>query len=334
MGGQGVYLQGSRGDLEGAIDSGLYLCTSCGQCLEVCPSRIDTKKGIIVARSDAFERGKGLSAERKAVSASVANYDNPWQVPRKKKSKWAEGLGLKKKGKTLYFAGCSTSLLFPESGRRAVRVLRALGLEPAYLGDSESCCGATVRKLGDEDLARKKAEACFRDFSEAGAKTVVTSCSGCSSALNHYEDLAEKHGIKVEHITQFLSGNLGAAKLRKTAIKGGVTFHDPCDLGRDQGVYDEPRAVLAEVLSTPIIEMERSRNMSACCGSGSGVKTVYPELAKAIGQDRVAMAKNAGAHTIVTTCPWCEQSLRECQGDAPEVAVVDLLELFEKALVR
>lgn len=334
MGGQGVYLQGSRGDVDGAVDSGLYLCTSCGQCREVCPSSIDTKKGIIDTRAIAFDSGKGQSPERKAVVASVKNYDNPWQVPRRQKSKWAQGLGLKKKGDTVYFAGCSTSLLFPESGKRTVRIMRALGAEPAYLGEAEACCGATVRKLGDETLAREKAEACFRAFKSAGAKTVVASCSGCSSALNHYPDLAERFGIKVEHITQFLSKRLDAVPLEKVSLKGRATFHDPCDLGRAQGVYDEPRDVLAAVLASPMIEMERSRSNSACCGSGSGVKTVYPELATEISRDRVAMAVSAGARTIVTTCPWCEQSLRECQGDEVEVEVIDLLELFERALAR
>ena len=334
MGGQGVYLQGSRGDLDGAIDSGLYLCTSCGQCLEVCPSRIDTKKGIIATRVSAAKGGKGQTPERKAVAASVRNYDNPWQVPRRQKSRWAEGLELKKKGKVVYFAGCSTSLLFPESGKRTVRVIRALGVEPAYLGSAESCCGATVRKLGDEALAREKAETCFKAFADAGAKTIVTSCSGCSSELNHYEDLSERYSTKVQHITPFLAERLGGAKLGRLEISGGVTYHDPCDLGRAQGVYDEPRKVLAAVLADPIVEMERSRSMSACCGSGSGVKSVYPDLAKAIGQDRIEMALAAGAGTLVTSCPWCEQSLRECQGDEPDVEVLDLLELFEKALAK
>ncbi len=334
MGGQGVYLQGSKGDVEGAVDLGLYLCTSCGQCKEVCPASIDVKNGIIRSRSDVNSRGKEQPAERTALVASVRNYDNPWQTPRKQKSRWARGLGLKKKGEVLYFAGCSTSLLFPESGKRAVRVLRALGTEPAYLDDAERCCGATVGKLGDATFSRRLAEECFEGFSKAGAKTVVTSCSGCSAALNRFPDLPDRHGVKVLHMTQFLSERLDSAALKPIEIQGGVTFHDPCDLGRAQGVYDEPRRVLAAILEEPLREMERSRANSACCGSGSGVKTVYPELAQAIALDRVGMAKETGAKWIVTTCPWCQQSLTECQGSNPVVPVLDLLELFEKALQK
>jgi L-lactate utilization protein LutB len=331
MGGQGVYLEATLGRLDESIDAGLYLCTSCGQCLEVCPAKVDTRNGIISARHEAARSRKGISPERTAVVASVRNYDNPWQVPRKQKGKWAEGLRLKDSGEVLYFAGCSTSLLFPDSARRMIRVLRAIGVEPAVLGNSERCCGATVRKLGEEELAREKAAACFADFKRAGARLVITSCSGCSLALNHYPDLAKGHGIEVRHVTQFLDERLGDLRLSKLEGLGTVTFHDPCDLGRGQGVYEEPRRVLAALLGAPPVEMERSRNNSACCGSGSGVKSAYPELAKAIALDRISMAREIGADAIVTSCPWCEQSLRECQGDPPAVKVLDLVELVERS---
>ena len=332
MGGLGVYLDGSRDRVDDALAGGLFLCTSCGACKEVCPSTIDTKKGIIEARSNASKQKKGMSSERGSVIASVKNYDNPWQVPRKQKGKWAEGLGVKKKGDVLYFAGCSTSLLFPESAKRAVRVMRALGIDPVVLGKDEKCCGSTVRKLGESQLSRAKAEECFKDFKEAGAKTVVTTCPGCSSSLNQHADLLGKYGVKVLHISQFLDEKLDYKKLTPLRSLGSVTFHDPCDLGRELEVYDEPRSLLSRVTGSVPIEMERSRNMSACCGAGSGVKSAYPELAKAIGLDRVEMAKAAGAKTIVTSCPWCIQNLRECQGDKPEVEVVDLLELLDRSL--
>ncbi|MCU0852437.1 MAG: LUD domain-containing protein [Thermoplasmata archaeon] len=140
MGGQGVYLEGSRGRLEEARDSGLYLCTSCGSCIEACPASVGTKKGLIAVREKARQQGLSPSAEHAAIAASVKNYDNPWQMPRKRKARWAEGLGLKGKGEVLYFAGCSTSLLFPESAQRVVRLMRASGGEPAYLGQEEKCC--------------------------------------------------------------------------------------------------------------------------------------------------------------------------------------------------
>ncbi len=334
MGGQGVYLEGSRGKIDESVESGLYLCTSCGACTEVCPAKIDTKKGITNVRMAARKAKKGNLPEHSEVIASVKNYDNPWQTPRRQKPKWSEGLNLKSKGEVLYFAGCSTSLLFPESARRVVRLIRRCGVEPAYLGQNEKCCGSTVRKLGDERLSREKAEACFEDFKKAGVKIVVTSCPGCSSALNHFKELPERYGMKVQHLSQFLAERLDIASMTALGDIGPITFHDPCDLGRAQGVYDEPRKVIASALSSPIVEMARSRNDSACCGSGSGVKSAFPDLAKAIALDRIEMAKAAGAKVVVTSCPWCEQTLRECQGGNADVQVIDLAELVEMSQTR
>lgn len=332
MGGQGVYLTGSLGKMDESLDAGLYLCPECGACTEVCPSRIDTKRGVKRLRDSSRASRTGTRPEHDDVVASLRNYDNPWNVPRAQKAKWSEGLGLKPKGEVLYFAGCSTSLLFQETGVRMVGVLRAMGVEPAYLGKAERCCGSIARKIGEDKLARGKAEACFSDFAKAGAKTVVTSCPGCASALNHFEDLPKKHGIDVIHVSQYLDGRLDGLGLRPVRATGRLTYHDPCDLGRELGVYDAPRRVLASVVKAPLIEMERSRERSSCCGSGAGVRSAFPELADAVSRARVAMATAAGADTIVTSCPWCVQSLAQCQGKRPQVKVVDLVELVHEAL--
>lgn len=329
MGGHGVYLAGSRGRTEESLDTGLYLCTSCGGCVEVCPSKVGTKKGIIEIRSRVRKEKKDTSPERAAVVASVRNYDNPWQVPRKQKGKWAEDLGLESEGETLFFAGCSTSLLQPETAKQAVRLIRACGEEPSYIGAREGCCGSTLRKLGEENLARQKAEACFESFKKAGAKIVVTSCPGCSSALNHYPDLPKKYKVKVQHISEFLDGRLDKSALKRVDGLGKVTYHDPCDLGREQGVYEPPRNLISAVLGHAPEEMERTRAASACCGSGSGVKSAYPELSREIGRDRIEMAKDIGAKTVVTACPWCVQNLRDCQGGRASIAVIDLVELLD-----
>jgi len=275
---------------------------------------------------------KGFTPGHSTVVASVKNYDNPWQVPRKNKSKWAKGLDLKEKGDVLYFAGCSTSLLFPETARRAVRLIRATGAVPAYLGQNEKCCGSTVRKLGESSLSKSKAEECFQDFKRAGAKVVVTSCPGCASALNHYPEMSERYGIKVEHISQYLDKHLDSSLLGKVKTRARATFHDPCDLGRELGVYDEPRRLAGAVIATPLVEMEYSRSSSRCCGSGAGVKSAYGELASAIGEDRIAMARAKGADLIITSCPWCVQNLRECQGENPAIEVLDLVDLLDMSL--
>ncbi len=331
MGGQGVYLNGSLGRLDESLEGGLYLCAECGACTEVCPSRIDTRSGVRRLRGESRASGSGKRPEHDEVLSSVRNYENPWRSPRARKAKWSEGLGLKPRGEVLYFAGCSTSLLSPDTALRMVEVMRAAGVEPAYLGRSERCCGSVLRKVGEEGLARERAEACFKDFAAAGARTVVTSCPGCASALNRYEDLVEGSGIEVVHVSQFLDGRMSSLRTGPVEGLGKVTYHDPCDLGREMGVYDEPRRILASVAG-PLVEMERAREHSSCCGSGAGVRSAFPELADAVSRDRVAMARAAGADTIVTACPWCVQSLRQCQPGGDSVEVVDLVDVVHRAI--
>jgi Fe-S oxidoreductase len=150
--------------------------------------------------------------------------------------------------------------------------------------------------------------------------------------LNHFPDIVAKYNVKAMHISSFLEERLDKSALSATRTGAKATFHDPCDLGRELGEYDAPRNLVRAAVGTDLIEMERSRNTSSCCGSGSGVKSAYSELAGAIGQERVAMAREAGADLIVTSCPWCLQNLRECQGDRATVEVIDLVDLLEESL--
>ncbi len=330
MGGQGVYLAGSTGKLGEAVESGLQLCTSCGACKHACPASIDTRRGLIESRALALKAKMPEIEEHHQLVASVRNYDNPWQVPRKQKGRWASDLGIAKRGEVVYFAGCSTALLFPGTARSALDLIRACKVHPAVLGDSERCCGSTARKIGHSDLARQKAEQCFKDFSRAGAKMVVTSCPGCSAQLNHYPELNEKYGIQVQHLTQFLHSHLDRSLLHPIQGLGTVTYHDPCDLGREQGIYYEPRGLLSDV--TTFSEMARAKEDSDCCGSGAGVRSAFPELSNAIARQRIESAKAIGARTIVTACPWCVQSMRECQQGLEEVKVLDMTELLARSL--
>ncbi|UCE91385.1 MAG: LUD domain-containing protein [Methanobacteriota archaeon] len=332
LGGQGAYLLSSLGKHESAQDAGLYMCTSCGECEEACPVRIDTKGGLLRARAEPSARALGLDAEHSAVVASVRNYDNPWQMPRARKSRWSKGIALPSKGDTLYYGGCSTSYLFPESAQRAVRLMRAAGVQPGFIGSGEPCCGSTVRKLGDVELAREKAEECFAAFAAAGATMIVTSCPGCFSMLDSHDDLKARHGLRIQHLSQWLAERIGCLQLEPVRSLGGVTYHDPCDLGRDCGVFDEPRRLVRAAVGDELLEMARSRSESACCGAGSGIKSGFPDLASAIARRRIEHANEAGADTIVTACPWCLQNLRDSQTGASPVPVMDLWELLDEAL--
>ncbi len=333
LGGRGVAFTACIDDARTAVDSGLSLCTNCGLCIEMCPVRIDTPGHVQKARKAATGSGLLPTAEQKVVSKSIRNYHNPWLQPRSARARWAEGLDLPTKGRTLFFAGCSSSLLHPDMPRAVVEVLASAGMDVCYLGKDEVCCGSTLLKIGEEGLFLKNAEESAKRIRDTKAKKVITSCPGCYRTLLMYKDLVDGFDVEVEHVSQTMARLLDEGKLKLEALDVEVTYHDPCELGRLGGVFEEPRKVLRSVPKLRLKEMEENRSLSQCCGSGGGVKTAHPELATSIGAKRLTAAERTGAKVLVTSCPWCLTNLRDSskkKGSGLEIC--DLMVLLRRAI--
>jgi heterodisulfide reductase subunit D len=131
------------------------------------------------------------------------------------------------------------------------------------------------------------------------------------------------------HITQFVNELVSSGRLRlDRRVDSLVTYHDPCHLGRHNNLYDEPRKILEAIPGVRLVEMERTRDESRCCGAGGGVKTAFPDLAQKIAELRVADAEKTGADTLVTSCPFCYQSLKAAiDGKGSKLKMMDLMEL-------
>jgi heterodisulfide reductase subunit D len=277
-------------------------------------------------------------AKHKPMIASVKNYDNPWMQPRHSRDRWAKDLMTEGPGgpsSSIFFAGCSLSFLSQDVAKSAMRLLGAAGISPLYLGSEERCCGGPLLRLGSEELFLELARANIEHFNIPGITEIITACPGCLKALREYSDFFPTFGVRIRHITEVLAEAVDAGRLRLRATGNlAVTYHDPCHLGRACGIYDEPRKILRAIEGLTLVEMERNREFSACCGAGGGVKTGFPELAIAIGQRRCGMAEAAGAELIVTSCPWCEQNLADSMvGSGYRVEVKDILELVEESRI-
>jgi Fe-S oxidoreductase len=319
----------------------LYECTSCGRCSAVCHVDID-----FLAHHEDWRRwlassGCGPMKDHEVLVRSLRNYKNPYLASKRERARWAEGLDLPKKGDVLYFAGCSDSFVHPEVARRTVAVLRALGHDVAYLGEDEPCCGSTAARLGleedFEDLAREVSER----FEESGATTVVTACPGCSSTFREYYPRSGLDvGPVVLHVTEVLDQALQDGRLKvEDRLPGRHAYYDPCHLGRIDGVFEEPRRVLAACVEE-VVELARSGEESLCCGSGGGLKTAFPEQATSIGSRVVEMAADASVDALVTACPWCETNIGEAATVGPPSAdgsqgplqVLDLVDIVYRAM--
>lgn len=335
LGGRGVAFTAHIDGAATAVDSGLSLCTNCGLCTEMCPVRMDTPSFVRAARKGAREEGLLPTPEQAALVKSVRNYHNPWMQPRQARARWAEHLRLRDEGKTLYYAGCSPSLLYPELSRAAVDVLSQAGMDLAYLGKDEVCCGATLLKMGEDELFLQVASENARRIKASGAERIVTSCPGCFRTISQYHRLLDGFDLQVEHVSQTMARLIDQGRLSFQRVDAEVTYHDPCDLGRLGGIFEEPRKVLQSIPGMELREMRENKSRAQCCGSGGGVKTAHPNLAEMIGGRRIADAVGTGAKAVVTSCPWCEANLRDaCRSSGPQVEVWDLVVLAQRALSR
>lgn len=231
-------------------------------------------------------------------------------------------------GNILYYPGCLTKFVAKDLKEKYKKILRDLGIDFIELKEIEKCCGSPALKAGYIEDFKKLAEKNFKIFKEHSVKKIITNCPACFMILKKYykEVLGEKWDIGVEHITQTIKSKLKSqkSKLQPKTQNLNITFHDPCHLGRQMGVYDEPREVIKS-LGYEISEMELNRLESFCCGGGGGVKSNEPELANKIAQDRIKQAKKTEAKILCTACPLCYLHLKE---NAKDVEVKELSELF------
>lgn len=328
--------------LTASLEAGLPLCTTCAICTENCPVSLEVPGLVEELRARATTGGLLPLEEHVPLVTSIRNYANPWMQPRARRAKWAKGLGLGHSAgagseardparEGVFFAGCSLSYLQPGAATAAVKLLRAAGVEPLYLGSDERCCGSPLLRLGEVELYEQLARENVEQFKTSGAPMVVTLCPGCLKALRDYGERFDDFEMEVRHITEVVAEAVESGSLRlkvPEALADVVaSYHDPCHLGRGCGIFDEPRQLLDAIEGLHHVEMERNRLEAACCGSGGGVSTAFPELAREIGRKRTVMAQDAGADSVVTVCPWCEQNL----GD--HIKVIDLIELAAESLV-
>jgi len=238
----------------------------------------------------------------------------------------------------MFFAGCSPSILRPDQASAVARIFAAMEEPIGYLGKEERCCGSTLLRIGEENLFMEMARANLDAMRKAGARRVVVTCAGCfKSWKEDYPERLGPTGIEVVHVSELIEQALDSGKLLLRPVPENerrVTYHDPCHLGRAEGVYEPPRKVLASVPGIRLVEMAFNRENSACCGSGGGVRTARPALSASIGAKRVQMAEETGASEVISCCPWCEQNLEDCikASGRSGLKVRDLVEVVAAAV--
>ena len=351
----------------------VYQCQLCGNCdvtCKVCRYNMEVQGALEEIRARLVEDGQTLPVHDLAIE-NLRKENNMVMKPGAGRGDWAKGLGLKdlknEQCDTMFFAGCRPS--FDRDAQKtamaAVRVLNHAGVNPGIMGDAEICCGSAAYNLGYRDDFLRQAAANISALKKAGVKTIVTSCANCYWAFVRLYNRIDGFDIEVMHTVQLAEKLIKEGKLRFTKeVPLKVTYHDPCRLGRlgephvpwdgevtevfniipkhtppkpryngAWGIYDPPREILKAIPGLSLIEMERSRESSWCCGAGAGVGAAFPDFNSKTVQDRIEEAEGTGADALATACPLCGLNFTEAITEKGSgMKVYDVLELAEMAL--
>lgn len=339
----------------------IWRCLGCDTCTEHCPHGVSTRKLIEYARQetmqtlflpgkmDAFENDEALAAGVKALgvlSDRVLENHNVSGEDNESRLAWTnnleripEDIDRKKDADTVYFVGCVPAM-FPMSyalPQSFAGVLRKTGVDFTTLGPSEWCCGFPLLMAGQLQQARELMEHNVAEVRSLGASRVVTTCPSCYYMWKHRysEELDIDLGLEVETASELIAGivDRGELQLQAAARPGVVTYHDPCDMGRKAGLYDEPRSIINSIPGLTLVEMEQSREHALCCGGGGDIETFDPQITGTVAARRIAQAQAVGATQIISACPQCVRTLSKAARAAKvRIRVTDLVQLVDASL--
>jgi len=323
------------------LEPGVWDCTTCASCTVRCPKDLNPAEAMPVLRARLVEEGK-TPRQLGVALTSIFRNGNPFELARGDRTAWLDGLGLKnalqEPVEVLYHACCQAAYdaRAQKISHALVRVLRAAGVEVGTLGGDETCCGSEVRRIGEMGLFEAVVEEGNELRAAAQAQVEITASPHCFDAYrHHYAD----PGYPVRHYTQFVAGLVAEGRIPfrdGNGAKVTVTYHDPCYLGKQNGVYDEPRAILAAIPGVEVVEMAHSRDAGLCCGGGGGRMWYEGSNAEArLAPERIREALDSGATVLATACPFCLNMLEDAAktlGVDDRIVVKDVMELVAEAL--
>lgn len=304
-------LEGIQGLSE---EKDIWSCLTCEMCSDMCPYKVDYSKFVRGLREEALSMGAAPVCSQGGLIQTMGRIMTAPEL-KQNRLKWLDpDLKIAEKGDVYYFMGCLPHLdiIFEEKDVRlleiaksAIRIMNHAGIIPV-VSNTEVCCGHDMLWVGDRPNFTKLAKQNIENIKNSGAKQVVFSCAeGFRTFDVDYQEVFGDLDFEILHISEFILDLMDDGKLNfKNDGNVKVTYHDSCRLGRHMGIYDTPRDILKELPGVELIEMERIREKSACCGVSAFA--TCESSSKKMQLERLMEAKNTGAEKMLMFCPKCQ----------------------------
>ena len=307
-------------DLNDELVETLFQCTTCASCSEQCPSGVNPPEIIKQARKDMVRIGSCHPAFE-GMNQILKNHTNIYAEDEPEDF----GRARHKNAPYVFFIGCVGAYREDEATMATLDLLDHLDVD--YTMINEVCCSGVLEDVGfqiNQDLAQKNVDLVL----STGAKTVITGCPYCARTFNNkvqYQTLKDK-GVEIIHISQFLKDFDLGVKTDKV-----VTYHDPCDLGRHCGIYEEPRQIIRKIAPN-FVELRHNRANALCCGAGGGVRGAYPKNSIDMARRRLEEVEEIGAEIVLTECNSCVHNLKNAKLRAQKFEIFTTTQFLNQLL--
>ena len=296
--------------------STFWMCTACNSCTVRCPRGIQVAESMRQIRELVIHDGlqptpESLSRLRDMIVSSHNMMGDNNDTRLIWSSNLPNGLGeIKQQADVVWFVGCVSSFYpmaykIPQS---MVQILGRSGVDFTIMGGKEWCCGFPLFTGGMSDSIHDLAVHNLEQVMATGAKTLVSTCASCFHTWKHiYPDILSNFpkDLEVLHATEYLARLVENGQIKLGAVERLITYHDPCDLGKRNGIFDEPRYVLEKIPGIELREMANHHQNSLCCGGGGNVEAFSPDTVAEASKNRLEQAQNTGAEYIVSACQQC-----------------------------
>ncbi len=319
----------------------LYECTTCGACGQHCTVGIFTQRLWPMLRKEMVKRGLGPIGQQADLPKNIASTGNPYNKPTEDRfaSWFPEHVKISEKAAIAYYAGCTGAYEATPMVKGDVVVLGASG-EPFTMlpAKEEVCCGFPLFITGQHDMLEDLTRRLVESYKARGVRTLLCSCPCCVNIMSR--DWPVFYGkelpFKIRHITQFVADALKSGKLIvKKGLWERLIYHDPCYLSRGVGITEEPRAILRGIPGAELLEFDRNRLHSRCCGAGGAARKVFHGNAIAMGRLAIDEAVDKGADRLILSCPACYAKVNEAmQGYDRSIRITDIMELLADLVER